>query len=564
MASADGALQLVYNGEIYNFQALRRELESRGCTFRTRCDTEVILHGYAVWGDACVEHFRGMFAFALWDAPRKRLFLARDQVGVKPLYYAIREGCFYFGSEIKAILACPDIPRELDPESLDDFLALLYTVPPRTMFKAVRQLPPATVGVWQDGKLETRRYWRLHFAPENRPDREWIEEVDACLDETVRSYMVSDVPLGAFLSGGLDSATIVHHMTQTGVPPETFTVGFGREGNLYDESAQARAMAAHFGTHHHELIAEASILESLPVLVKHFDEPFGNPSSMLFYTLCRRIREHVTVVLSGDGGDECFGGYPRHAGAGLSQHYRKLPHALRSGLINPLVQRLPESTRGFHGLRRLREFSAGSLLPPVDMYTAWIGYFNAAERQALYAPGLRSALDQRDPMAYLRGLFAECADNDLVSQVLYVDLMSFLPHNLLQCSDRMSMAHALESRVPLADQQLIELLARVPSNLKVRGLETKHLLRRCMAGKLPPDAVGRKKLGFNPPMGVWLNTSLRPLLEDWLSPQAVRAAGYFEPEPIQRMIADHRASRRDYTWHLWALLQFEQWRRIYL
>lgn len=564
MASADGSLQLVYNGEIYNFQTLRQELESHGRVFRTRCDTEVILHAYAVWGDACVEHFRGMFAFALWDAPRKRLLVARDQIGVKPLYYAIHDGRFYFGSELKALLACPEIPRALDPESLDDFLALLYTVPPRTMFKAIRQLSPATLGVWHEGTFETRRYWRLHFAPEDRSTGEWVEAVDACLAETVQRYMISDVPLGAFLSGGLDSATIVHHMAQTGAPPETFTVGFGREGNLYDESAQARAMAAHFGTNHHELIAEASIFESLPILVKHFDEPFGNPSSMLFYTLCRRIREHVTVVLSGDGGDECFGGYPRHAGAALSQHYRKLPHALRSAVINPLVQCLPESTRGFHGLRRLREFSAGSLLPPVDMYTAWIGYFNAAERQALYAPELRATLNQRDPMDYLRGLFAECAEADLVSQVLYVDLMSFLPHNLLQCSDRMSMAHGLESRVPLADQQLIELLARVPSNLKVRGLETKHLLRQCMAGKLPPEAVGRKKMGFNPPMGVWLNTSLRPLLEDWLSPEAIRAAGYFEPEPIQRMIADHRASRRDYTWHLWALLQFEQWRRIYL
>ncbi|MFP4502219.1 MAG: asparagine synthase (glutamine-hydrolyzing) [Candidatus Hydrogenedentota bacterium] len=564
MAYADGACQIVYNGEVYNFEVLRGELAAKGHAFRTRCDTEVILAAYAEWGEACVEKLRGMFAFALWDARERKLVVARDPVGVKPFYYAEHNGCFYFGSEIKALLACPEIPRDMDPEGLDDFFAYLYTVPPRTMFQAVRQLPPATAGVWKDGRFTTRRYWRLEFAQENRPADDWAAEIDAHLAATVRDYMVSDVPLGAFLSGGLDSATIVHHMAQTGATPETFTVGFGAEGNRYDESAYARDIARHFNTNHHEITATADVLELLPTLVRHFDEPFGNPSAVLFYVLCQRIREHVTVVLSGDGGDESFGGYPRHVGARLAGHYRSVPHALRRWLVNPLVQLLPENTRGFHALRRLREFSAGSLLPPVDMYAAWIGYFNAAERHALYGPDLRRNLEGRDPMDYLRGVFNECAGHDIVSQVLYVDLMTFLPHNLLQCSDRMSMAHGLESRVPLADQALIEQAARVPANLKVRGMETKHILRRCMAGKLPPDTVGRKKMGFNPPLGVWLTGALEPLVDDWLSPAAIERAGLFDPAPIQLMLADHRASRRDYTWHLWALLLFEQWRRDYL
>ncbi len=565
MSDESETLWVVFNGEIYNFRELRRILEAKGYRFRTNGDTEVILHAYAEYGEDCVAQFRGMFAFALWDAREHSLFLARDPIGVKPLYYALRGHTLYFASEIKALLACPEIPRDMDYESLDDFLAYLYTVPPRTMFRAIRQLPPAHVATWKSGHWTERRYWRLEFAEEKRSEGEWTEAVNACLAETIDQHMIADVPLGAFLSGGLDSATIVYNMAQAATQPvNTFTVGFGSEGGLYDETAYARAIAGTFRTRHHELTAKADVLTLLPTMVRHFDEPFGNPSALLFYILSKVIREHVTVVLSGDGGDESFGGYPRHAGARLSQRYRRLPLSLRKYLINPLVQRLPESTRGFHALRRLREFSAGSMLEPIEMYAAWISYFSPVERRNLYAPEVRRHLYERDALDYVRSLFRECQGIDLVSQTLYVDLMSFLPHNLLQCSDRMSMAHALEARVPFADQRLIELVAKIPSHLKVRGLETKYLLRRCMRDRLPKNTVRRKKLGFNPPLGVWMNTRLKPLLEDFLSEGQIKDRGYFDPRPIQAMIRDHRASRRDYTWHLWALLLFEQWHRIYL
>lgn len=565
MAAANGTLQLVYNGEVYNFRELRAELEGKGYAFETSCDTEVILRAYEAYGESCVERFRGMFAFALWDARERKLLVARDAIGVKPLYYAERDGCFYFASEIKGLLACPGVPRELDPEGLDDFFTYLYTVPPRTMFRGVRQLPPAYVGVWRDGVWTTRRYWQLRFVPEEKTEREWLEEINACLEDTVEKHLISDVPLGAFLSGGLDSSTIIHYMSRVASGPvNTFTIGFGREGALYDESAEARGLARHYGTKHHELTAEADVLQVLPAMVRHFDEPFGNPSAVLFYVLCRLIREHVTVVLSGDGGDESFAGYPRHAGAGLSEWYRLLPGGLRRHVINPLVQLLPENTRGFHALRRLREFSAGSLLEPVEMYAAWISYFSAPEREQLYTPELQRNVEGRDALDYVRGLFRECDGLDLVSQSLYVDLVSFLPHNLLQCTDRMSMAHGLESRVPFADQRLIELLARIPSRLKVRGTQTKRLLRRSMEGRLPDDTLHRKKRGFNPPLGIWLNERLKPLADEYLSATSLRQGGYFQPELVERLRREHASGRRDCTWHLWALLLFEEWRRQYL
>ncbi len=565
MADASGDSWVVYNGEIYNFRELRTRLEGLGHCFRTQGDTEVILEAYREWGERCVEEFRGMFSFALWDTRERKLFLARDHIGVKPLYYAQCGDTLYFASEIKALLVCPEVSRDMDFEALDDFLTYLYTIPPRTMFRAIRQLPPAHTATWQDGRWQQRRYWRLEMGEESRSEAQWIEAVHGCLAETIEKHMISDVPLGAFLSGGMDSASIVYHMAQTSSQPvNTFTVGFGKDGNLYDESAYARDIAHAFDTQHHELTAEGDTVSLLPTMVRHFDEPFGNPSAMLFYTLCQLIRKHVTVVLSGDGGDESFGGYPRHAGAALAQRYQHVPRTLRQYLVNPLVQLLPESTRGFHALRRLREFSAGSLLPPVERYARWFSFYAPEERQALYTGDTATRLGGRDSLDYLRALFAECEGADAVSQTLYVDLMCFLPHNLLQCSDRMSMAHALESRVPLADKELVELVARIPSRLKVRGLQSKYIMRRCMEGRLPERTIGRKKLGFNPPLGVWLNTSLRTTIDDFLSEDVIRKRGYFHPTPIQTMLNEHRNSRRDHTWRLWALLLFEQWHRLYL
>ncbi|HPO15547.1 MAG TPA: asparagine synthase (glutamine-hydrolyzing) [Candidatus Hydrogenedentes bacterium] len=565
MSNEDGTLWVVFNGEIYNFQELRRALETKGHRFRTQSDTEVILASYAEYGEACVEHFQGMFAFALWDTQTNTLLLARDPIGVKPLYYAEADGVLYFASEMKALLTAPGISREMDYEGLDDYLTYLYTVPPRTFFKQIRQLPPGHMATWRAGTWTETRYWRLRMQEESKSAEAWVEAVREQFHDIFRKYMISDVPLGAFLSGGLDSATIVYHMMQqASAPVNTFTVGFANEGALYDESPEARSIAKYLGATHRELKVQADAAPLMPVILQHFDEPFGNPTALLVYSICKLVREHVTVILSGDGGDECFGGYARYAGARLAEMYRHVPAWLRGNLVNPLVQRLPESTRGFHALRRIREFSAGTLLDPVDMYAVWISYFQQEDKQRLYTNETRRAIGSRDALDFIRTLGYECESSDPVTRAMYIDIHSFLPNNVLQYGDRMSMAHSLEARVPLADHKLVELLARMPSRLKVRGTQGKVLMRQSMAGRLPEEVLHRKKAGFNPPMGVWLNTQLRPRVDEYLSEAVIQQRGLFNPAPIQAMIQDHRASRRDYTWHLWALLLLEEWFRNYL
>ena len=565
MAYADGRYQITYNGEVYNFQALRRELEGHGFSFVTHSDTEVLLAAYAHWGEACVEQFQGMFAFALWDTREKKLFLARDPVGIKPLYYAETSEAFYFASEMKALLACPGVNRELDLESLDDYLTYLYTVPPRTFFRGIRQLPPGHCASWREGHFCVRRYWQPRCEEDlsGLSESGLLERIDALLTELMQVYRIADVPLGAFLSGGLDSAAIVHYLAGQGEAPLTFTVGFGEEGARYDETPEAGALAALLGTRHHELTVTPLAADLLPRMVRHFDEPFGNPTALLTWSICELVRDHVTVVLSGDGGDEAFGGYPRYRGAAWAEYYRAIPALLRRALVNPLVQRLPESVSGLHTLRRIKEFSAGTLLDPVDMYAHWVGYYTLAERRALYSGDAGKALAGRDSHDFIRQLARESNTTEPISRAMYIDTLSFLPHNVLQYGDRMSMAHSLEVRVPLADPKLLAFMAGVAGRLKLKGGKSKYLMRSLLSKHLPEEVVNRKKAGFNPPMGVWLNGPLRGVTREFLSRESLVDGGLFNFDVVARMLDAHRRGRRDYTWHLWALIVFEQWRRLY-
>lgn len=566
MSVFSGRFWIVFNGEIYNYRELRQELSSLGFQFHTNSDTEVLLTAYACWGHTCLAKIQGMFAFAIWDKSRQHLFVARDPVGIKPLYYAQTPQAFYFASEIKALLECPAITRALDLESLDDYLTYLYTVPPRTFYRGIKQLPPGYYGIWSNSRFITHRYWKPSCTEgqEFSSEDEVLEAVEHLIQTSISRCCIADVPLGAFLSGGLDSAAIVTYMAKEFATPLTFTVGFEKKGgSLYDETPEARKLAALLGTKHHELRVTAEVANLLPQMVWHFDEPFGNPTALLTWSISELVKQHVKVVLSGDGGDEAFGGYPRYRGAAWAEYYRLIPAPIRRVLINPLVQMLPESTTGFHGLRRLKEFSAGSLLDPVDMYALWHAYYTQEDKKTLYTPDVARVLAGREAREYIKTLANECDSQDTVSRAMYIDCLSFLPNNVLQYSDRMSMAHALEVRVPLADAKLLEFMLQIPGNLKICRGKSKYLLRKVLERYLPPQITNRKKIGFNPPMGAWLNGPLKDVIHEYLSPENIQQGGFFEPDAVSRLLIEHRHGRRDHTWRIWALIVFEQWRRQY-
>jgi asparagine synthase (glutamine-hydrolysing) len=559
-ANEDGTVQVVFNGAIYNFRELRRELEAGGHRFRTQCDTEVLPHLYEEQGLGMLERLRGMFAFALWDAPRRRLVLARDRLGVKPLYWAEPAGelDLAFASELPALLEAPGLRAELDPEAVAAYLAFLYVPHPRSAVRGVSKLPPGHVLVHEDGRTTVERYWSLD--PDARggdPGRVW-----ELLAESVRLRLVADVPVGAFLSGGIDSSSIVAAASAAGAHPETFTVVFPDEdARLYDEREDAAAVSAAFATPHRELPASPDAAALLPEVVRRFGEPFGNPTALLVHELSRLTRRHVKVALAGDGADELLAGYPRFRGFVAAAAYRRVPAPVRA-LAAAGARALPESTRGRHGLRRAREFA---LVPPGsldDAYVSWITYFAPEARDALYAPGLAERLrESAPPEQFLAGLFERAPRADLVNRLSFVELQSFLPCNVLEYGDRMSMAHGLEVRAPFTDHRLVEQVFALPGSEKLQRGTSKVALRRALAGRVPERTLAKRKLGFNPPLGLWLRRELAPLVDSHLAREVVESRGLFRPERVEALVAELRAGRRDVSLHVWALIVLEQWQR---
>jgi asparagine synthase (glutamine-hydrolysing) len=564
MTSADGRCTIVFNGEIYNFAALRRELEAEGAKFRTRSDTEVLLELWARRGPAALEKLRGMFAFALWDTPRKTLHLVRDRLGVKPLYWCQVGPRLLFASEIKGLLAHPDVPRRLNPQAVDDFLTYLYVPAPQTIFSGLFELPPAHWLRWEAGRVEVHRYWDALPAPVAQPLPHLLEELIACLREAVELRLVSDVPLGAFLSGGLDSSTIVALMARASAQPvRTFSLGFGAGEEHYTELEHARAVSAHCGTQHRELEIRPDSAALLPRMVAHFDEPFGNPTALLVYQLSELTRRHVTVALAGDAGDEVFLGYPRYAGVRLRRFLDFLPRPVRRA-VAAASNTLSDSPNGFHARRRAREFLSTAGAAWQDAYAEWVSYFTPAMRRQLYTDEFRSALGGYDSRVVLDECFQRVAGADPLDQAAYVDLHTFLPFNLLEYGDRMSMAHALEVRLPFTDHRLVEFSLRLPAALKLRGRQSKFLLRQAARPLLPASTLQRKKLGLNPPLGIWLQRDLAAMMDRDLSAPTVRRRGWLRAEEVARLVSEFRSGRRDYSLHLWALLVLEEWCRQYL
>jgi asparagine synthase (glutamine-hydrolysing) len=566
-----GSATIVFNGEIYNFVDLRRTLEEDGFEFSSNCDTEVILRAYARWGADCIRRLHGMFAFALWDGDRKELLLARDRVGKKPLFYHFDGQCFCFGSEIKAILATLDRTPDIDPGALHDYLTYLYVPYPKTMFKGIAQLSP---GSWLrikvlDGGLamESGRYWdpmSASLSSAAMAERDQSSHLQELIADSVRSRLVSDVPLGVLLSGGLDSSAITAMMARFAAEPvRSFSVGFRQDEN-YDETSFANLVARKFGCEQQVLQADPSCSHLLTKIVWHFDQPFGNPTAILTYILSALTKNFVTVALAGDGGDELFAGYPRYIGAYMSNVPRSLPDFLCKKLLPWIGTTISDDSSGRHQFRRVREFLEEGGMPPIEMYLRWIGYFSPEEKTAMYTPEFAASVGGQDSGDFLRGLYSESEGLDPLNRLAYVDIKSFLCCNVLEYADRMSMAHALELRAPLTDHRLVEFALRLPFDKKFRYGKSKWIFRRAMKSSLPPEVLNKRKLGFNPPMGTWLNGELRSLPQVLLSPKCIRERGVLRPEAVRVLLEKHASGKRDFSLKIWSLIMLEIWFRIYV
>jgi len=559
IGNESGAVQVVFNGEIYNFPTLRRELEERGHRFSTHADTEVIPHLYEELGHRCVERLNGMFAFALWDETRRELLLARDRFGKKPLYYAHVGRSLIFGSELKSLLEHPSCPSELDPAGLSRYLALEYVPTPFAIFAGVRKLPGGHVLRWRDGRVSVDRYWSLSFSEPvadcPRTDDEYAEELTARLREAVGRRLMSDVPLGAFLSGGIDSSSIVAMMVEA-MPSrdvKTFSIAFGERS--FDESEHARRVAEHFGTdHHEEVFTPRAMTEVLPSVVDVLDEPFADASILPTYVLSRFTRESVTVALGGDGSDELLAGYPTFPAERIARLYA-MPRLLHDRVVAPLVDRLPVSTANFSIDFKLKRFLRGAAAPADVRHATWLGAFTPAEQAAL--------LDRQpaDPFAEQRHVFAAAPTRSRLERLIYLYATTYLQDDILVKVDRASMACGLEVRAPFLDVELVEFLGRVPARLKLRRFDTKHLLKRAMAPRLPEGIASRRKKGFGIPVAAWLKSDLRDALQEELSPSRLTAQGLFDVAEVQRLVSEHLAGRRDHRKQLWTLLVFQLWHR---
>jgi asparagine synthase (glutamine-hydrolysing) len=572
MCNEDESIWITFNGEIYNFQDLRRELVATGHNFRSHTDTEAIVHGYEEWGIDVVKKLRGMFAFALWDQRHHRMLLATDHMGKKPLFYSHDEGGrkFVFASEIKAILKA-GVPAEPDPVALHDYLTYLYFPYPSTAFKHVRKMAPGSameILVDSDGSLRKRewKYWdaaETAGAPLQMSEADMVDRARDLMEESVKLRMISDVPLGLFLSGGLDSSAITAFASKNNAEQvKTFTIGF-ENSKFYDEQPVAKLVAEKFDTDHHILQADEACAAYMTKVVRHFDEPFGNPTAILEYIITKQMRKHVTVAISGDGGDELFGGYVRYAGAALARKYRQLPQFITKGLVSRLSGFMNDATDGRHGFRRLREFAQSAWQAEEDMYIDWVGYFSAHEKQELYAPDFAASVAGRDSGDFLRQFFRRGAKLDPLSRLGYVDAASFLCCNCLEYADRMSMANSLEVRAPFTDYRLFEFAMQVPQRMKVRNMTTKWITRQAMRGILPHEVLTKRKMGFNPPLPQWINGELRPVIQQFLSPAAIERRGIFRPDAVQKLLRDHEEDRRDNALKIWALLMIEVWQRMY-
>lgn len=572
MTDATGRLWLVFNGEIYNFRELRRELEARGHRFASETDSEVILYAYREWGVAALDRFVGMFAFGLWDGERRELLLVRDRLGIKPLYYHQASGRIAFASETKALLALPDIERRLDPAATAAFFDFLWVPDPDTLLDGIRKLEPGTYGVFRDGDLTIRRYWDVPIPDGGRAgsdtarESDTVDRLDSLLQEAVGERLVSDVPLGAFLSGGVDSSLIVALMRRAGrTGITTQTVFWPASAARYDievsDRDYARAVRDHFGDlDYNEIEIQADVIELLPRLAWHLDDPVADPAALSTYLVCRAARERATVMLAGMGAEELFGGYGRHRAALLAEHYRRIPGLLRRGFIEPAVAALPAARPGplMTTARNAKKFVGSAGLDFEDRYLGYRTYYSPAELSSMVGTRANGVLDRH------RSILAASAGRDPLTRMIHLDLKTFLPNLNLAYTDLASMAASVEVRVPLLDHRVVEYVMGLPAAMKIRGRTQKYALKLVAERYLPRDVVHRRKTGFAGPVRGWVQNELRPVIRDVLSPDRLRRRGVLDPDVVWRIIDDGWAGREDNALRIWAFLTFELWAETYL
>ena len=564
MGNEDGTVWAVYNGEIYNFAALRATLEAAGHRFRTSCDTEVLVHAYEEWGPGCVERFNGMFAFAVHDVTRQRLFLARDRMGEKPLHYVWNGGLFLFASEIKALLRHPDVARRIDPLAVSKYLAFEYVPAPHSLFAGVRKLEP---GHWLlldlvERRLEIRAYWDMPLlddAPSYKREEDYADELLSRLDEAVRIRLVSDVPIGVFLSGGVDSSTVAalaarHH----GGPLEAFTIGFGDP--TFDETAWAERAARHAGVVHHvERCDLEAVLPEIPDILGTLDEPLGDASYVPTFLLSRFARRRVTVALGGDGSDDILAGYPTFSALKLVRYYAILPLELRQ-LINRVAGWLPVSLSNISFDFKIKQLLRGAGVANEVMFLLWMGSFTEGEKRVLLAPDVRADIGNANAFEDVLDHIKRSNLRSDLERAFYLCAKLYLSDDILVKVDRASMANSLEVRSPFLDHTFVEFICRLPSRLKLHRLTTKYLLKKAVAGLLPPALVRRPKKGFGMPVGRWINGPLGPIIDAALAPERLRREGLFDPDFVATLLGEHRAEVRDNRKLLWTLFAFQTWR----
>ena len=559
ISNEDGTVWIVFNGEIYNYRELRAGLITRGHQFQTRTDTETIVHLYEEEGERCVEKLRGMFSFAIWDKRDRSLLLARDRLGKKPLHYTLAGDTLVFGSEIKSLLQHAGVKREVNLEAISDYLSYGYIPDPATAFRDIHKLPPGHTLTFKDGRIRTRRYWDFNYSGESGPARDesyYVERLRDLLAEAVRIRLESEVPLGAFLSGGIDSSTIVALMArEMDQPVKTFSIGFNESS--FDELKYARRTAERFGTEHHEFVVTPDICRIVEDIVWHHDEPFADVSSIPTFVVSQMARQYVTVVLAGDGGDELFAGYEGYVREQKYDAAERIPGFVRRGLLRPLSQAMPRSA---YGKRMLAHIARRDGQRRVN----GMSYFNEDAKRDLLSAEVRSALNGYDSAAAFERLYDVPESRERLDRHMYLDGKTYLPGDILVKVDRMSMANSLETRAPLLDHELIDFVQTIPASLKLRGLETKYILKRAVTGLIPDEIIHRRKQGFDVPIKRWFNQELRQMLDDTLADRRTRERGYFNQQAVQAILDEHRRERRDNARHLWGLLMLELWHRTFI